>query len=101
MVNYLEVSLDLIFHALGDPTRLAIVKQLVHQGEQTVSQLAAPHRISPPAISKHLRLLERAELILRRKAGRVHYITINREAIDSIHHWLEFHRNNYRKSKQS
>jgi DNA-binding transcriptional ArsR family regulator len=59
--------LSLAFAALSDPTRRAILAQLARSGESTVAALAAPHRMSSPAISKHLKVLERAGLV---EAGR-------------------------------
>jgi len=55
--------LSLAFGALADPTRRAILAQLARSGEATVAALAAPHRMSSPAISKHLKVLERAGLV--------------------------------------
>ena len=60
-----EDSLDAVFGALADPTRRAILKRLAG-GEVSVSELATPFRMSQPAISKHLKVLERAGLIQRR-----------------------------------
>lgn len=60
--------LDAAFAALADPTRRAILARLVG-GERTVNELAAPFRISQPAVSRHLRVLEDAGLILRRVDG--------------------------------
>ena len=59
------IDLDSAFAALADPTRRAIVLQL-SQGEATVAELAKPHRISQPAISRHLMVLEKAGMIHRR-----------------------------------
>ena len=56
--------LDATFAALADPTRRAILARLA-SGEASVTELAAPHRMSQPAISKHLKVLERARLISR------------------------------------
>lgn len=61
-------GLDATFQALADPTRRAILARLA-EGEATVNELAAPFPISQPAISRHLRLLEEAGLILRRVEG--------------------------------
>ena len=75
MVNYSPASgnvpLDATFGALADPTRRAILARLAH-GEATVTQIAAPFRISLPAVSKHLRVLESAGLLQREIDGRVH-----------------------------
>ena len=58
----MTAQLDLAFHALADPTRRAILARLA-EGEATVSELAAPFQMTQPAISKHLRVLEKANLI--------------------------------------
>ena len=63
-------SLDETFAALADPTRRAILAQLA-LGEATVGELAAPHDISLPAISRHLKVLEAASLISRRREGQM------------------------------
>ena len=57
-----DISLDAVFAALADPTRRAIVERLAH-GKATVTELAEPFNLSQPAISKHLKVLERAGLI--------------------------------------
>jgi DNA-binding transcriptional ArsR family regulator len=62
--GYRTAVLDDTFHALSDPTRRAILARLA-TGDASVSELAAPFRISQPAISKHLKVLERAGLIAR------------------------------------
>jgi DNA-binding transcriptional ArsR family regulator len=61
-------QLDTVFAALADPTRRAILARLT-DGEATVGELVAPFEISQPAISRHLRVLEHAGLILRRVDG--------------------------------
>src|ERR1700691_2369825 len=60
--------LSLVFGALADPTRRAILSSLA-DGEATVAELAAPFRVSQPAISKHLKVLEQAGLISRTRRG--------------------------------
>jgi DNA-binding transcriptional ArsR family regulator len=57
-------ALSLTFSALADPTRRAILEQLA-QGEATVNELAAPHAMSLPAVSRHLKVLERAGLVAK------------------------------------
>src|ERR1700722_14478459 len=71
MVYYQSALLDNTFAALSDPTRRGILARL-SQGETSISDLAAPYDMSLPAVSKHLRVLERAQLVERRKDGRVH-----------------------------
>ncbi|MFZ4765449.1 MAG: ArsR/SmtB family transcription factor [Roseimicrobium sp.] len=80
--------LDLIFAALADETRRAIVEQL-RQGEASVSDLAAPHAMSLPAVSKHLRVLENAGLLRRRVEGRTHFLTVNAKPLAQATAWLE------------
>src|ERR1700761_678698 len=71
MVNDSSEQLNTVFFALADPTRRAILARLAH-GEASGTELAQPFSISVPAISRHLRVLEHAELILHRKQGRTH-----------------------------
>ncbi len=66
--GYGVVLLDATFHALADPTRRAILARLA-TGEASVTELAAPFPISQPAISKHLKVLEKAGLISRGREG--------------------------------
>jgi len=71
MLNEQAARLDRTFTALCDSTRRAILRRLA-RGEATVGDLAAPFSISPPAISRHLRVQERAGLIVRRRRGHDH-----------------------------
>ena len=71
MVKYRHARLDATFAALSDPTRRAILERL-GRGESSVTELARPFRISLPAVSKHVTVLELAGLVTRRRAGRVH-----------------------------
>ncbi len=66
-----SAALDSVFSALSHPTRRAVLSRLA-RGEASVGELAAPFDISPPAMSKHLRVLEEAGLITRHLDGRVH-----------------------------
>ncbi len=70
MVKYKTQGLDAVFSALGDPTRRAILARLA-LGEASVGDLAAPHQMSLPAVSKHLRVLETAGLLRKERDGRV------------------------------
>jgi DNA-binding transcriptional ArsR family regulator len=87
MVNRLPGSLDATFSALADPTRRAILLRLA-EGEASVSQLAEPFDISPPAISRHLRVLEHAGLLAREKQGRVHRIELVAEPMLDALEWI-------------
>lgn len=86
MVKY--SSLDRTFAALADPTRRAILSRLA-LGEANVSELAEPFSISLPAISKHLRVLEEAGLLERRKQGRTHHCQLRPEPLGEAAAWIE------------
>jgi len=92
MVNQEYNELDRIFSALSDPTRRAILSRL-QSGELTVSELASPFKMSLPAISKHLRVLEGAGLIRRRREGRTHYLSLIASPMLSASEWLDTYRN--------
>jgi DNA-binding transcriptional ArsR family regulator len=79
--------LDKVFAALADPTRRGILAQL-SRGESRVSKLAEPYGISQPAISKHLRVLERAGLIQRTRRGREHHIRVDPRPIEEAQGWI-------------
>ena len=83
--------LDLTFAALSDPTRRAILDQLVH-GVATVGQLAEPFDISRPAISKHLRVLERAGLVSRQRDGRVSRCGLDASPMKDAADWVDRYR---------
>jgi DNA-binding transcriptional ArsR family regulator len=85
------IGLDHTFNALSDPTRRAILARLA-QGEATVGELARPFAISQPAISRHLKVLEKAALISNERRGKHRRCRLRPEALDSAVAWLEFHR---------
>lgn len=91
MLTLRPTELDLTFAALADPTRRAILQRL-WAGESTVSQLAAPFAISAPAISRHLRVLESAGLIIKRRDGQHLHCRLQPEALENATRWLEFFR---------
>lgn len=80
--------LDRTLVALADPTRRAILERL-SAGEARVTDVAAPFRISLNAVSKHIRVLEQAELVRRRRRGREHFLTINPEPLDEAAAWIK------------
>jgi DNA-binding transcriptional ArsR family regulator len=80
-------SLDFTLHALADPTRRAILRRLA-QSEARVTELAAPFQISLNSVSKHIRILERARLVERRKAGREHILRFRPEPLDGVQKWI-------------
>jgi DNA-binding transcriptional ArsR family regulator len=81
------IELDTAFSALSDPTRRAILARLA-LGEVTVMELAEPFDISQPAISKHLGVLERAGLIVRRVEGAKRPCRLAKEGVEAIDQWL-------------
>ncbi len=91
MVNNSPQLLDVVFLALSDPTRRAILERLA-RGEASGTELARPFSISVPAISKHLRVLENAALIRRRKEGRVHHFRLAVQPMREAATWLEQYR---------
>jgi DNA-binding transcriptional ArsR family regulator len=91
MVNRNTTHLDRTFGALADPTRRAILARLA-QGEASVSELAEPFRISLPAISKHLRILQDAGLLERTIDGRVHHCRVNAAPMREAVQWIETYR---------
>ncbi len=88
MVNYIDNALDRTFAAVADPTRRAILARLA-LGEASVGELAAPFAVSAPAISRHLRVLERAGLVAREKHGRVHRCRLDPAPMDEAAAWIE------------
>jgi DNA-binding transcriptional ArsR family regulator len=81
-------ALDDTMLALADPTRRAILSRLAG-GEARVTDLAAPFAMSLNAVSKHIRILERATLVRRRRAGREHVLSLNPAPLDEAAAWIE------------
>lgn len=79
--------LDATFGALADPTRRAMLASLA-LGERSIGELAAPHAMSFAGASKHVRMLERAGLVERRKAGRTHLCRLDPRALAEADAWL-------------
>lgn len=80
-------GLDEVFHALADPTRRAMLASL-REGERSVGELAAPHRISLAAASKHIKTLERAGLVKRTIVGRTHRCALDPAPLADADAWL-------------
>lgn len=93
MVEYTPApaALDHTLAALADPTRRAILGRL-SSGEARVTDLAHPFDMSLNAVSKHIRVLERADLVRRRRAGREHYLALNPAPLDAAAQWIETQR---------
>ena len=87
-------DLDAVFTALADPTRRAILGRL-QQGEATVTELAQPFAISQPAISRHLKVLERAGLISRGRDAQRRPCRLEAERLAEVAAWIEQYRKNW------
>jgi DNA-binding transcriptional ArsR family regulator len=87
MVEHTHARLDLVFSALSDGTRRAMLKRLASR-EHTVSELASPYRMSLAAASKHIQTLERAGLVKRTIRGRIHYCRIDPRPLERADEWL-------------
>lgn len=77
------------FAALGDPTRLAILNRLAADGDLTVQEIAAPFDMSLPAVSQHLKVLERAGLIARGREGQRRPCRLNAERLAETARWFD------------
>ncbi len=88
MVNHREERLDDIFHALSDETRRAMLIRLA-KGECNVTELAEPFRMSLAAVSKHLKVLEEANLVKKEKNGRTYLCRPHFEPLHEANHLLE------------
>ena len=84
-------GLDATFTALADPTRRAILARLAH-GDATVNELAAPFALTLPAISKHLKVLERSGLISRGRKAQFRPCRLEPEALNAALGWIETNR---------
>lgn len=91
MVKCSPRLLNRTFAALADPTRRRILEQLA-QGDRCVTDLAKPYRMSLPAVSKHLGVLERAGLIRRQRRGRVHQLKLEAKPMKDAQQWIEEYR---------
>jgi len=91
MVNHSTATLDATFAALADPTRRALLTRLA-AGESSVMTLAAPFAVSLPAITKHLRVLERAGLVRSRRQGRVRRVQLVARPMKDAVLWLTRYR---------
>ena len=82
-----DQRLDAAFHALADPTRRGMLASLA-LGEKSVGELAAPFAMSFAGASKHVKVLESAGLIARRKVGRMQLCSLNAEPLAEAEQWL-------------
>lgn len=89
-----RISIDQVFHALGDPTRRAILDRLV-RGPVSVSQLAAPLGITLTAVGQHLEILETCGLVATEKVGRVRTCRMASAGLDALDQWIRTHRTDW------
>jgi len=90
MVNINSNQLDLLFYALSDPTRRQILR-MIKEGTLTIGELADPFKMSLAAISKHIKILEKAKLLKRQKIGRIHECSFNPEALKTAEECIKFY----------
>ena len=91
MVELHSERLDAVFQALADPTRRAMLASLA-EGERSIGELAAPHRMSFAGASKHVKALERAGLVRRTVRGRTHVCRLSPEPLADVNEWLRFYK---------
>src|SRR5580692_7444540 len=84
-------SAEATFHALADPTRRAVL-DLLRAGAQPAGQIAAAFPVSRPAISKHLRQLRKASLVVETRSGRHRVYRLNAEPLKAVDAWLDHYR---------
>jgi DNA-binding transcriptional ArsR family regulator len=84
-------QLNLVLRAISDPTRRTLLARLA-RGPAMVTELAEPFKMSLPAVSKHLRILERARLVNRSVSGRVHSFSLTPGPLQSVEEWLSDYR---------
>jgi len=87
MATAMQTGLDHTLMALADSTRRAILQRLA-QGEARVTAIADPFAMSLNGVSKHIRVLERAQLVQRRRAGREHLLSLNPQPLDELATWI-------------
>jgi DNA-binding transcriptional ArsR family regulator len=85
-------QLSLTFAALADPTRRAILGRLAAGGERSVTELAAPFDMSLPAVSKHLKVLERAGLVARGRSAQWRPCRLQAEPLKDVADWVAHYR---------
>lgn len=91
MLSIESETLDDIFMALGSPVRRRILQYLGENGEATVTDIATPFDVSLNAISKHMKVLEKAGLIQREIRGREHYCRLHPQSLMNAAEWLNYY----------
>ncbi len=91
MAGRQQIDIDRLFHALGDPTRRAILDELTER-PMSVSALAGPLGITLTAVAQHLQVLEEVSLVRTEKLGRVRTCRIESVGFDTLERWIKDHR---------
>ena len=91
MVKYKDPDLDYLFKALSDSTRRNIIEQLSER-KLMITEIASKYDMSLPAVSKHIKVLEKAGIIKRDKDGKMHEMSLNKEAMETAWIWIEKYR---------
>lgn len=94
MVQDRSPTLDRVFHALAHPARRSMLRQL-SEGERNLSELSAPLKMSFPAASKHVRVLEKARLVRRRIVGRTHICRLHGDPLGDASGYLDAYRKHW------
>ena len=89
-IHYLS-SLDRTFHALGDESRRKMLATISRRGQCSAGELVELFNSSQPTISKHLRVMEKAGLVVRKVEGRQHLFTMNSAPLEEADKWLQRH----------
>ena len=92
--------MDVVFAALADSTRRGMIRRM-SRGPATVGELGRPYAITKPAVTKHLKILEHAGLVRRRKDGRIHHCSLDPSPLRQAEAWIERHRVFWEKSLDS
>ena len=87
------LQLDMVFHALSDPTRREILMKIASTKNLSVSEIAKPYNMSLPGISKHLRVLEAARLIEKKQRGKEKVFTFSSEPLKTVETYLSYYTN--------
>ena len=90
MVKSNAARLDSVFHALSDATRRAILRDVARR-EKTVGEIAKPYRMSLAAVSKHVKVLESAELVARERRGSFQIVRLNAKSLRPAEEWLAYY----------
>ena len=90
MVKSNAVRLDSLFHALSDSTRRSILRDVAGTAK-TVGEIARPYRMSLAAVSKHLKVLEAAELVARERRGSFQIVRVKAESLRPAEEWLAYY----------